>query len=347
MLTADWLTFTAPALALAGALSIAGWLTQTTRWRLLDHPNARSLHQRPLPRTGGWAVLGGLVISGVLLAAFLPALRPHLIPLAGGLLPLVLISALDDRRGVAAQWRFIIHAGAATSLILADFGLTPYPTIDFPETLLKTALCGLNGLFILWMINLYNFMDGMDGFAGGMAVFGFGALAVLGWLGGDPGFTAANAIVAAAAGGFLVSNFPPARIFLGDAGSSTLGLLAAALSLIGTQRGLFPLWVAWLAFSPFIVDATWTLLRRLHAGERVWQAHRSHHYQRLVLAGWGHRKTLLRSWILMAGCAATAVAAVAMPVSEQVLLLVGWAGVYALIHIRVGLAERAAERGET
>ena len=92
-----------------------------------------------------------------------------------------------------------------------------------------------------------------------------------------------------------MSNFPPARIFLGDAGSSTLGLLAAGLSLIGTQRGLFPLWVAWLAFSPFIVDATWTLLRRLYAGERVWQAHRSHHYQRLVLAGWGHRKTLLRS----------------------------------------------------
>jgi UDP-N-acetylmuramyl pentapeptide phosphotransferase/UDP-N-acetylglucosamine-1-phosphate transferase len=179
-----------------------------------------------------------------------------------------------------------------------------------------------------------------------MAVFGFGALAVLGWRGNDPGFAGAAAVTAAAAAGFLVSNFPPARIFLGDAGSSTLGLLAAGLSLIGTQRGLFPLWVAWLAFSPFIVDATWTLLRRLHAGERVWQAHRSHHYQRLVLAGWSHRKTLLRSWVLMAGCAATAVAAATKPVAEQVLLLLAWTAIYVLMHIRVNLVEQSAERGD-
>jgi UDP-N-acetylmuramyl pentapeptide phosphotransferase/UDP-N-acetylglucosamine-1-phosphate transferase len=221
--------------------------------------------------------------------------------------------------------------------------------IDLPATgwpLPAGLSLTLTALFVVWMINLYNFMDGMDGLAGGMTVFGFGALAVLGWRGGDPSFASAAAVTAAAAGGFLTSNFPPARIFLGDVGSSSLGLLAAGLSLIGTQRGLFPLWVAWLAFSPFIVDATWTLLRRLHAGERVWQAHRSHHYQRLVLAGWSHRKTLLRSWVLMAGCAATAVAAVAMPVSEQAWLLLAWTAIYALIHVRVGLTERLSGRGD-
>ena len=105
---AFWLTFTAPALAFAVALAGAGWLTQTPRWRSLDHPNARSLHQHPIPRTGGWAVLTGLVISGVLLAALPPPSAPP-DALHSSLLPLAVISALDDRRGVAVQWRLMTH----------------------------------------------------------------------------------------------------------------------------------------------------------------------------------------------------------------------------------------------
>jgi UDP-N-acetylmuramyl pentapeptide phosphotransferase/UDP-N-acetylglucosamine-1-phosphate transferase len=192
------------------------------------------------------------------------------------------------------------------------------------------------------MVNLYNFMDGMDGFAGGMAIFGFGALSLLGWQAGDAGFALVNAAIVAAAGGFLISNFPPARVFLGDLGSATLGLLAATLSLVGSQRGLFPLWLAWLAFSPFIVDATWTLLRRIAHGERVWQAHRSHHYQRLVLAGWSHRKTVLWSYLLMAACAATAVAARDMHERDQWFVLAAWGVIYIFIGFKTRLAERLA-----
>jgi UDP-N-acetylmuramyl pentapeptide phosphotransferase/UDP-N-acetylglucosamine-1-phosphate transferase len=122
---------------------------------------------------------------------------------------------------------------------------------------------GLTLLYVVWMINLYNFMDGMDGFAGGMAVFGFGGLAVLGLIGQALPFAVTALVIAASSAGFLTRNFPPARIFLGDVGSSVLGLLAAAMTLWGADIGLFPLWVGWLLFSPFIIDATWTLLRRI------------------------------------------------------------------------------------
>jgi hypothetical protein len=146
-------------------------------------------------------------------------------------------------------------------------------------------------LFVVWMINLYNFMDGMDGFAGGMATIGFSALAWLGWA--DAGFAAFCLIVAAASAGFLVHNFPPAKIFLGDTGSIALGFLAAAFSLWGAKDGLFPFWVALLVFSPFIVDATVTSVASPAARRKGLGSAPSHYYQRLVLLGWGHRRTVL------------------------------------------------------
>jgi UDP-N-acetylmuramyl pentapeptide phosphotransferase/UDP-N-acetylglucosamine-1-phosphate transferase len=121
--------------------------------------------------------------------------------------------------------------------------------------------------------------------------------------------------------------------------------LVAAFSLWGSHLGLFPLWSAWLAFSPFILDATWTLLARLGRGERIWEPHRSHHYQRLVLAGWSHRRTLLRAYPIMAAAAACAVASPSLPPREQWLLIAAWAMIFALVHLKVRLVERAASMG--
>jgi UDP-N-acetylmuramyl pentapeptide phosphotransferase/UDP-N-acetylglucosamine-1-phosphate transferase len=203
---------------------------------------------------------------------------------------------------------------------------------------------GLTGLFILWMINLYNFMDGMDGFAGGMAVIGFTTLA---WLGrADAGFAAVNLTIAAASAGFLAYNFPPARLFLGDTGSTALGFLAAACSLWGSAAGLFPFWAALWVFSPFIVDATVTLLRRLMRGERVWEAHRSHYYQRLVLLGWGHRRTVLAEYVLMLACAGSAMLAVHLPTHSAFLLALGVGSVYGLLMGGVRRLERRQERAK-
>jgi len=190
-------------------------------------------------------------------------------------------------------------------------------------------------LFLVWMINLYNFMDGMDGFAAGMAVIGFGTFAVLGYLASNQLFLALNLIVVSAAAGFLWFNYPPARIFMGDTGSSLLGLLAGGLSIWGAREGVFPFWVALLVFSPFIVDATVTLLRRLGRGERVWQAHKSHYYQRLVQSGWGHKKTVLYEYVLMLACGLSALLAQNLNFQGQIALILFWCLVYPLLMIGV------------
>ncbi len=182
-------------------------------------------------------------------------------------------------------------------------------------------------LFTVWMINLYNFMDGMDGLAGGMAMFGFGVFAVMGWMAGHDTFFFISLIIAAASAGFLSFNFPPARIFMGDIGSSTLGFLVSALSLWGARDGVFPVWIAVLVFSPFIIDATVTLFRRQLRGERVWQAHREHYYQRLVRMGWGHRKTVLVEYAFMATCGVLALALRGAAADIQWVGMVGLAGV--------------------
>ena len=135
------------------------------------------------------------------------------------------------------------------------------------------------------MTNLYNFMDGMDGLAGGMGVFGFGFLGLAGWLHGDTGFAVQSWVIAAAALGFLRFNFPPAQIFMGDAGSTVFGFLAAVFILQAQRRGLLPVWCGILIFSPFVVDATVTLIRRVLRGDAIWIAHRSHYSQRLVTLG--------------------------------------------------------------
>jgi UDP-N-acetylmuramyl pentapeptide phosphotransferase/UDP-N-acetylglucosamine-1-phosphate transferase len=179
-------------------------------------------------------------------------------------------------------------------------------------------------LLSVWLVNLYNFMDGMDGLAGGMAVIGFGTLALLGYLAGSPAYAAAALVVAAAAGGFLPFNFPPARLFMGDVGSGSLGFLAAFFILLAERLRLFPLWMSLLVFSPFVVDASWTLIRRACKGRIPWQAHREHFYQRLVRSGWSHRRTTLWSYILMLKCAALAVLASWCAAAGVQGLLLGW-----------------------
>jgi UDP-N-acetylmuramyl pentapeptide phosphotransferase/UDP-N-acetylglucosamine-1-phosphate transferase len=180
-----------------------------------------------------------------------------------------------------------------------------------------------------WLANLYNFMDGSDGLAGGMAAIGFGcsAMAALAW--GDIQLAAASLSIAGAAAAFLVFNFHPARIFMGDVGSIPLGFLAAAMGILGWRNGVWPLWFPVLVFSPFIVDATVTLTRRLLRGDKVWQAHKEHYYQRLVRLGLGHRRTAIIEYFVMAAAGGSALWAAQRDPSVQLSVIAIWCVLYA------------------
>jgi UDP-N-acetylmuramyl pentapeptide phosphotransferase/UDP-N-acetylglucosamine-1-phosphate transferase len=256
------------------------------------------------------------------------------------------VSFLDDRYSIAPGYRIIAHALAATAIFYGGFYLQKLEVLGISWQWSYAMGAVISVLYTVWMINLYNFMDGMDGFAGGMAVFGFGTFAVMGWMAGHDAFFIVSLIIAASSAGFLVFNFPPARIFMGDVGSSALGLLAATLSLWGARDGIFPFWIAVLVFSPFIIDATVTLLRRLMRREKLWQAHKTHYYQKLVQTGWGHRKTVLLEYAIMLGCAMTALWGVHAPNNQQAMLLGGWALFYFVFFVWVSrLAARHYKTG--
>jgi UDP-N-acetylmuramyl pentapeptide phosphotransferase/UDP-N-acetylglucosamine-1-phosphate transferase len=257
---------------------------------LLDRPNERSLHREPVPRSGGIAIALGTA-AGLALA---PAIPLAAFGLAAALSAL---SLADDIRPMPTLLRLTAHLAAAAALTTAEFGGR--------ELWLAPVLV----LALAWYANLYNFMDGSDGLAGGMAVVGFGAYAWAAQVAGHAALAGSSAIVAVACLAFLPFNFHPARLFMGDVGSIPLGFLAGALGLIGWRDDAWPLWFPLLVFAPFVGDASLTLLRRLLRRERVWQAHKEHYYQRLARMGFGHRRTAWVEYVAMAACAGLALLA--------------------------------------
>ena len=306
-----------PTGALAAAFAIAFAVIAFARRsflarRLADQPNARSLHVTPRPRLGGLGVMAGS------LTAIFAACGQDLRIVATCALGLALLSLADDVRALPAAMRLAGHVAAALAVVLGPLGSPPL------------AIGALLVLALVWMTNLYNFMDGADGLAGGMAVAGFGTMALAADAGGAPDLALAAGSLAAASLGFLAFNAPPAKVFLGDAGSIPLGFLAGALGALGAQRGVWPPWFPLLVFSPFLVDATVTLVRRLAAREKVWVAHRTHYYQRLVTGGWSHRRLAFAAWAVMLAAGASALAALEGPVMLHRGILVVWVVAYVI-----------------
>ena len=274
------------------------------RKTLLDRPNERSSHTVPTPRGGGIAVIGAIVLGWLCLYVIGAAGRY----VFGVALPVILLAAVswvDDRRGLSPATRLAAQIIAiALGMYLsrpevAQFRLwLPQPYGVWLDVVLVP-------LELLWFVNLFNFMDGIDGIAGSeAAAIGVGLVLFASFgVGYDPALATLAATVAAAAVGFLVWNWAPARVFLGDVGSVPLGYLLGYLLLSAAARGHWR--IALILPLYFLADATITLLRRLIRGERVWQAHREHFYQRAVQRGLGHAAVVRRviaADLVLIGC---------------------------------------------
>ena len=266
----------------------------------LDHPNARSLHTEAKPRMGGVAMI--LSLTPALFLAGLPSIALPAIFLC-------LVSFFDDRYCLNAGVRLAAHALATLSFL----------HLTFPDLTGVTFFASMLGT--MWMINLFNFMDGSDGLAGGMALIGFGFLSYAACLGSHPSLSVATLCVSACALAFLCFNFPPAKIFLGDSGSVPLGFLAASLALYGLNGGTWPAYFPAIVFSPFIVDASITLTKRILRREKIWCAHREHYYQRVILMGWSHRKTALAGYTLMFLCGILGALSISFPSASSIVLM--------------------------
>lgn len=271
------------------------------RWiGALDLPNERSLHSVPTPRSGGAGLMAGLfcaaLLASLMYGSWLWVETLMAATLAG-------VSLLDDRRGLSVGARLAAHgavalAYAAYLLHLSDLG---FEQIHVGQILWGAAVA----LALVAAINFYNFMDGSNGIAGGMACIGFGAYAWGAWP-GHPALTMLSLAVVGASAGFLPYNLR-GKIFFGDSGSVPLGFLAGAVGFHGAHAGLWPLWFPLLVFAPFLLDAGVTLTRRIVRGEKFWIAHRQHFYQRIVLMGATHGQLARGEYALMLVCASGAI----------------------------------------
>lgn len=281
--------------------------------RILDEPNHRSSHTVATPRGGGVAIALSTVASALLL--WLLGRLPHgpTLGLAVGGALVAWVGWVDDRRPVAAGVRLLVQLAAATLAVLLLHGAAP--PIAVGGTAAAWLIAGTAVLGLAWMINLFNFMDGIDGIASIEAALVCGGGALLAALAGHDGMVLPPLLVAAATIGFIPWNFPRARIFLGDSGSGFLGF---AVGLLAIQAAMvdWPLFIGWMVLSGvFVVDASFTLARRLLRGEAILQGHRSHAYQRAARRAGSHAPVtiavaaigLLLLLPLAAGCALGAI----------------------------------------
>lgn len=313
-------------LSLAAAFFVSAlfcrWIINQKKSVWLDQPSERSLHSVPVPRLGGIAIWSGFIAGSLISWTMLRPMFDVYCSVAAILL--LFVAVLDDRKTLKPVVRLCAQFVAA---VLVIFGGKLY--VSWNVAAWMWPVVGV--LVLLWGINLYNFMDGMDGFAGSMAIIGFSALAVLGLLHGQSLFALLCGLVVFSSAGFLCFNFPPARIFMGDSGSTVLGFAMVVVSIIGWKEGLYPFWSPLVIFSPFWVDATVTLLLRLYRREPIWLPHRQHFYQRWVLAGCSHRQVTVAYGLVMILCAVSAIVwQLADGGYNEAIVPVGWIVFYSL-----------------
>lgn len=282
------------------AVFVASWLLTlllrqyALAQSLIDIPNARSSHSIPTPRGGGVAIVLSFVFAVLLMSKLGLVATFDFYSLLGGGLLVALIGFADDHGHVAAKWRLLGHFLAAS---WAVFWLNGLPPLEFFGSTVHLGWLGnvLAIIYLVWMLNLYNFMDGIDGLASIEAITTCLGLALIHLCEGRTDQVWIFLVLAAAVSGFLYWNFPPARIFMGDAGSGFLGITLSVLVLQATKISPELLWSGGILLGVFIVDSTWTLIHRMLRGEKVYVAHSSHGYQHAARYYSSHRVVTL--WV--------------------------------------------------
>lgn len=245
---------------------------------LMDIPNERSSHAVPTPRGGGVAIVVAFILAlPALYSSGLLDVNLFYALLGSGLL-VALIGFADDHGHIAARWRLLGHFVAAVWALYWMGGIAPVSMFGM-EFQLGWVGSVLAAIYLVWMLNLYNFMDGIDGLASAQAIFVCLAGCLVSLMAGNQSVLWVSLFLSSAVAGFLLWNFPPARIFMGDAGSGFLGVVLGILSLYAAWGNSALLWSWLILLAVFTVDSTVTLLRRLVRGEKIYQAHRSHAYQ--------------------------------------------------------------------
>ena len=290
-------------LAAASAFLASVVLTYAVRHLALargavDLPNARSSHATPTPRGGGVAIV--LVTSAWIAILWRRGLLQGDLASAAGVggVIVAVVGLIDDHRSLPSGVRLIAHFVAAVWAVAWLGGL---PALRVGANLVDLGWMGdaIAVLGIVWVLNLFNFMDGIDGIAASEAMFVVLAGAALtGNAAGSGGFSAVAVLLGASCAGFLLWNWPPAKIFLGDVGSGYLGYMIAALCLAATRTNSAAVWVWLILGAAFFADATTTLARRLTRGESPAAAHRSHAYQWLSRRYQSHFKVTGALWVL-------------------------------------------------
>ncbi len=314
------MTLTTLSLAATGSFLVALAVCHAARGfaerrALFDHPNDRSLHTTPVPRLGGvgvavgaWAAVAALLAVGDLGSELRLWLYAS-VPVMG-------LGLVDDVKPLRAGLRFVIQIGVSAAFCFLVGVPTEIAIAEGAVVVLPYGVAlALSVIWIVGVLNIFNFMDGMDGLAGVQSVSVSLALAVGAELHGRHDLAAVAAVIAASSSGFLVHNAPPAKIFMGDAGSTFLGFTFAAFALLGARGSdPVPFFVVPLGLSPFLLDGTFTIFRRLSKGEAIWRAHRSHLYQRAVATGLSHHDVLVPyvAWMGVAGATSIAAARASM-----------------------------------
>ncbi|HDS1796285.1 MraY family glycosyltransferase [Pseudomonas putida] len=259
---------------------------------LLDIPNERSSHTLATPRGGGLSFVITFLVALSVLGGWGYVTPSVLVSLLGAGVLVALVGFMDDHGHIAARWRLLGHFIAAGWGLFWIGGLPPITIFGVPlSAAWLSIIIGL--LYLVWLLNLYNFMDGIDGIASIEAICVCLGGSLLYWLTGHAQEAVLPMLLAATVAGFLVWNFPPARIFMGDAGSGFLGIVLGLLALMAGWINPLLFWGWLILLGVFVVDATFTLARRLLRGDKVYQAHRSHAYQYASRRYAGHRPVSL------------------------------------------------------